>query len=240
MSCSALGARICLMDDLLTFAIGDVHGCFDKLQSLLRFCDSARANREARYILIGDYIDRGPDTLEVIDLLMQRQLNEGSQFVCLRGNHEQMLVAAAAEGRSDRDLMTWWGNGGEQTLDSYGISDPGLLPASHLKWIETLPLEVCDQKRLFVHAGIRPGVSVANQSEADLLWIREPFLSSEIPHELFVVHGHTPTRSRLPDLRFNRLNIDTGACFGGELTAAAFTEEKIGPEFFVNSRGDIW
>ena len=106
MSCSALGARICLMDDLLTFAIGDVHGCFDKLQSLLRFCDSARANREARYILIGDYIDRGPDPLEVIDLLMQRQLNEGSQFVCLRGNHEQMLVAAAAVGRSDRDLMT--------------------------------------------------------------------------------------------------------------------------------------
>jgi serine/threonine protein phosphatase 1 len=101
-------------------------------------------------------------------------------------------------------------------------------------------LEVSDQKRLFVHAGIRSGVSIAHQSEADLLWIREPFLSSEIPHELFVVHGHTPTKSRLPDLRSNRLNIDTGACFGRELTAAAFTDEKIEPEFFVNSCGDIW
>jgi serine/threonine protein phosphatase 1 len=228
------------MDDLLTFAIGDVHGCFDKLQALLRFCDSVRAKREARYILMGDYIDRGSDARKVVDLLMQRQLSEGSAFICLRGNHEQMLVVAAAEGRSDRDLMTWWANGGEQTLDSYGVNDPSSLPASHLKWIETLPLKVSDQKRLFVHAGIRPGISTANQSETDLLWIREPFLSSEIPHALFVVHGHTPTKSRLPDLRSNRLNIDTGACFGGELTAAAFTAEKTGPEFFVNSRGDTW
>jgi serine/threonine protein phosphatase 1 len=213
------------MDDLLTFAIGDVHGCFDKLQALLLFCDRARASREARYIFIGDYIDRGPDARKVVDLLMQRQLEEGSRFICLRGNHEQMLVVAAAEERSDRDLMAWWTNGGEQTLDSYGVNDPSSLPTSHLGWIETLPLKISDQKRLFVHAGIRPG---ANQSEADLLWIREPFLASEFPHESFVVHGHTPTKSRLPDLRSNRLNIDTGACFGGELTAAAFKKKRWG------------
>jgi serine/threonine protein phosphatase 1 len=228
------------MDDLLTFAIGDVHGCFDKLQDLLLFCDRTRADREARYIFVGDYIDRGPDARKVVDLLMQKQLEHGGRFICLRGNHEQMLVAAAAKERYDRDLMTWWANGGEQTLDSYGVNDPSSLPASHLGWIETLPLKLLDQKRLFVHAGIRPGISIANQFEADLLWIREPFLSSEIPHELFVVHGHTPTKSRLPDSRPNRLNIDTGACFGGELTAAAFTEEQVGPTFFVNSRGDIW
>jgi serine/threonine protein phosphatase 1 len=228
------------MDDLLTFAIGDIHGCFDKLQALLLFCDRARGGREARYIFIGDYIDRGPDARKVVDLLMQKQLDEGHRFICLRGNHEQMLVVAAAQGRSDRDLMTWWTNGGEQTLDSYGVNDPSSLPASHLGWIETLPLKISDQKRLFVHAGIRPGISTANQSETDMLWIREPFLSSKVSHELFVVHGHTPTESRLPDLRSNRLNIDTGACFGGELTAAAFTEERVGPTYLVNSRGDIW
>jgi serine/threonine protein phosphatase 1 len=228
------------MDDLLTFAIGDVHGCFDQLQELLLFCDRARATREARYIFIGDYIDRGPDARKVVDLLMQKQREEGERFICLRGNHEQMLVVAADEQRSDRDLMTWWGNGGEQTLDSYGVNDPGSLPASHLEWIKRLPLKFTDQKRLFVHAGIRPGISIANQSERDLLWIREPFLSCEMPYELFVVHGHTPTKSRLPDLRPTRLNLDTGACFGGELTAAAFTEESVGPTFFVNSRGHIW
>jgi serine/threonine protein phosphatase 1 len=112
------------MEDLLTFAIGDVHGCFDKLEALLLACDRVRAGREARYVFIGDYIDRGPDARKVIDLLRHKQLSEGSRFVCLRGNHEQMLIGAAAEGRSDRDLMTWWANGGEQTLDSYGVNDP--------------------------------------------------------------------------------------------------------------------
>ena len=77
------------MDDLLTFAIGDVHGCFNKLQALLLFCDRARASREARYIFIGDYIDKGPDARRVVDLLMQKQLEEGRRFICLRGNHER-------------------------------------------------------------------------------------------------------------------------------------------------------
>jgi hypothetical protein len=124
------------MEDLLTFAIGDVHGCFDKLEAILLACDRVRAGREVRYVFIGDYIDRGPDARKVIDLLMDEQLSEGSRFVCLRGNHEQMLILAAAEGRSDRDLMTWWANGGEQTLDSYGVNDPSSLPAPHLEWIK--------------------------------------------------------------------------------------------------------
>src|SRR5580704_17380678 len=153
------------MDDLLTFAIGDVHGCFDQLQDLLLFCDRARANREARYIFVGDYVDRGPDARKVVDLLMQKQLEQGDRFICLRGTHDQMLVAPAAEGGSDRDLMTWWANGGEQTLDSYGVNDPRSLPASHLGWMATLPLKILDQKRLFVHAGIRPGIPIANQRE---------------------------------------------------------------------------
>jgi serine/threonine protein phosphatase 1 len=228
------------MEDLLTFAIGDVHGCFDKLEALLLACDRVRAGREVRYVFIGDYIDRGPDARKVIDFLMHKQRSERSRFICLRGNHEQMLIVAAAEGRSDRDLMTWWANGGEQTLDSYGVNDPSSLPAPHLEWIKALPLMFADQKRLFVHAGIRPGIAISDQTEDDLLWIREPFLSSKASHDTFVVHGHTPTKSRLPDLRSHRLNLDTGACFGGELTAAAFTDQRARPLCFINSLGAVW
>ncbi|MBR1285386.1 serine/threonine protein phosphatase [Bradyrhizobium sp. AUGA SZCCT0177] len=228
------------MEDLLTFAIGDVHGCFDKMEALLLACDEVRAGREVRYVFIGDYVDRGPDTRKVIDLLMRRQLSEGHRFICLRGNHDQMLITAASDRRSDRDLMNWWANGGEQTLDSYGVNDPSALPAEHLKWIKALPVRFADQKRLFVHAGIRPGTSIADQSEDDLLWIREPFLSFKADYGIFVVHGHTPTKSRLPDLRSHRLNLDTGACFGGELTAAAFLNQKAQPLFFVNSLGAVW
>jgi serine/threonine protein phosphatase 1 len=119
------------------------------------------------------------------------------------------------------------------------VDAPSDLPASILDWMRNLPLQTRDPHRLFVHAGIRPGTPLSSQSEEDLLWIREPFLSSRDKHEAFVVHGHTPTRSRKPDLLSNRLNIDTGACFGGHLTAAAFSDEKIGPLFFINDKGEI-
>jgi serine/threonine protein phosphatase 1 len=228
------------MNDVLTFAVGDIHGCFDKLRALLRACDDLGAGHDVRYVFVGDYIDRGPDARQVIDLLMVKQRTAASQFVCLRGNHEQLLTGAAAAGRSDRDLMQWWANGGEQTLDSYGVKDPSALPSHHLAWIKALPLRFADPKRLYVHAGLRPDVALADQTEDDLLWIREPFLSSNTHYGALVVHGHTPTASGRPDLRANRLNLDTGACFGGELTAAAFRDHAARPAFFVDSLGTVW
>jgi serine/threonine protein phosphatase 1 len=225
--------------NLITFAIGDIHGCFDKLQSLLAACEGIGAGQRARFLLVGDYVDRGADSEQVLDFLIRRQVVEGDRFVCLRGNHEQMLIRAAARSRSDRELMTWWGNGGEQTLASYGVDDPSDLPPEHLDWMRSLPLQARDPHRLFVHAGIRPGVALTSQSAEDLLWIREPFLSSEEDHGVLVVHGHTPTRSRKPDLRPNRLNIDTGACFGGPLTAAAFSDSEGAPLFFIEDSGEI-
>ncbi|MCS3731376.1 metallophosphoesterase family protein [Bradyrhizobium betae] len=179
--------------NLITFAIGDIHGCFDRLQSLLAACDRIGAGRRARFILVGDYIDRGPDSKLVLDFLIRRQINRGDRFVCLRGHHEEMLTRAADKYRSDRDLMAWWGNGGEQTLESYGVDDPSDLPPKHLDWMRSLPLQTIDPHRLFVHAGIRPGVALSSQATGDLLWIREPFLSSEEDHGVLVVHGHTPT-----------------------------------------------
>lgn len=224
---------------MLTFAVGDVHGCFDELQALLAVCEVIRGGEDARFILIGDYIDRGPESKQVVDFLIRRQSDQGRRFICLRGNHEEMLVRAAEKERSDRDLMNWWANGGEQTLDSYGVNDPSDLPAEHLSWIQQLPRMHKDPYRLFVHAGIRPGVPVALQSEEDLLWMREPFLSSTDDHGVLVVHGHTPTTSRRPDLRANRLNLDTGACFGGPLTAAAFSSGRRAPMMFVTHTGEI-
>jgi serine/threonine protein phosphatase 1 len=88
-----------------------------------------------------------------------------------------------------------------------------------------------------VHAGVRPGVALDAQSGDDMLWIREPFLSSPLWHGALVIHGHTPTKTRAPDVRTNRVNLDTGACFGGPLTAAAFGSAQPGPLFFVNSDG---
>jgi serine/threonine protein phosphatase 1 len=224
----------------ITFAISDIHGCFDKLDSLIAACDLLSEGEDARFVFIGDYVDRGPDTRKVIDFLILSQLREPERLICLRGNHEAMLIDAANKDRSDRDPMNWWANGGEQTLDSYGVSDPNALPAQHLAWMKALPLRFSDRKRLYVHAGIRPGISIADQSEKDLLWIREPFLSCDNAHGALVVHGHTPTKSGLPDLRSNRLNIDTGACFGGPLTAALFTASQPTPSLFCNSNGDFW
>ena len=96
-----------------------------------------------------------------------------------------------------------------------------------------------DGKRLFVHAGISPGLPIELQKEDDLLWIREPFLSSQTDHGLLVVHGHTPTKTSKPDLRSNRLNLDTGACLGGPLTAAAFLDHALVPAAFIFDDGQI-
>jgi serine/threonine protein phosphatase 1 len=224
----------------MTFAVGDIHGCFDKLLRLIAACETASGDRSARFVFVGDYVDRGPDASKVIAMLIELQRQEQDRFVCLRGNHEELLTRAARPDRTDSDLMTWWANGGVATLDSYGVNDPSDLPAEHLTWIETLPFTLRDSRRLFVHAGIRPGVSIPDQAERDLLWIREPFLSSDARHGAFIVHGHTPTRSGLPDLRPNRLNIDTGACFGGQLTAALFSHAQTPPLMFINDLGETW
>lgn len=102
-----------------------------------------------------------------------------------------------------------------------------------------LPATFSDGKRLFVHAGISPGIPVQMQEENDLLWIREPFLSSQTDHGFLVVHGHTPTKNSKPDLQLNRLNLDTGACFGGPLTAAAFLDDTLLPVAFIFDSGQI-
>ena len=147
------------------------------------------------------------------------------------------------------DVNSWFSNGGEETLNSYarkqsslrvdpvlGIYDP--LLGAHARWLDTLPLSFQDEHRFYCHAGICPGVPLDRQEPYDLLWIRHEFLDSQYNHPKLIVHGHSPTMSG-PDLRINRLNLDTGACMGGKLTAAVFNDTQAAPlEFLSVGSGD--
>lgn len=213
----------------LTFAIGDVHGCLRKLMRLfdrcLRHCDE----QPGRFVFVGDYLDRGPDSRGVVEMLRRVQGELPGQVICLKGNHEAMMLDAV---RTDDDDL-WLLNGGGHTLLSYGIARAADMPRDILDWVDALPLSFDDGRRLFVHAGVNPFVPLDQQSEHDRLWIREPFLSSTRDYGRLIVHGHTPLAAGRPDLRPNRLNLDTAAVYGGPLTAAVFDEDKTGPVTFL-------
>lgn len=215
----------------LTYAIGDVHGSFEKLEALVERCKAHAGARASRLVFLGDYIDRGPRSRDVVGFLMTLQARRPTEVVCLKGNHEDMLGMARG---SDPRIAAWWiANGGGATLGSYGAERAADLPDEHLCWLASLPLTHDDGRRLFVHAGIDPARALDAQSEHELMWIREPFLSYEGRLDRFVVHGHTPLASGRPDLRPNRLNLDTGAVFGGPLSAAAFEAERSQPVDFL-------
>ena len=217
-------------DSLLTYAIGDVHGHVDKLLKLIERCREHANGRPMRIVLVGDYIDRGPDSRGVIGELNDLQRARPFEVICLRGNHEADMLACARGG----DPSQWLSNGGLQTLASYGLSHPRDIPRAHLNWITTLPLTYDDSRRLFVHAGVNPSLPLNAQNEVDLLLIREPFLSHRGQYDRLIVHGHTPTSSRRPDNRPNRVNVDTAAGYGGPLTAAVFSEVRTRPIEFLN------
>jgi serine/threonine protein phosphatase 1 len=212
----------------LTFAVGDIHGQNEKLGALLDRCWKLSDGRAARFVFLGDYIDRGPDSRAVIDTLIDLQARQPNLVICLRGNHEASLLAIVAGNESI--FPTWCNkNGGITTLKSYGVGDPAEIPATHLRWLNMLPLFHDDGRRFFVHAGIDPQRTLAEQREDDLLWIREPFLSSDIDFGRLIVHGHTPQHNFIPDQRPNRLNLDTAAAYGGPLTAALFDDSRTAP-----------
>lgn len=211
---------------MLTFAIGDVHGCLDQLTRLLDECRRFAKESPSTFIFLGDYIDRGPDSRGVINLVMDMP----DRVIALAGNHEDLLLASLTSGDA---MGRWLANSGSATLRSYGVTSPKDLPPDHLNWIRNLPTHHDDGQRFFVHAGIRPGIPLDEQTRDDMLWIREPFLTSAIDHGRLIVHGHTPQRDGKPDLYPNRINLDTGAVYGGPLTAAVFSEGERMPFKFV-------
>jgi serine/threonine protein phosphatase 1 len=223
------------MPALLTYAVGDIHGSYTKMKNLLSHCRDHCGQKVSRIVFLGDYVDRGRRSRDVVSHLIKMQAEAPEQIVCLRGNHEEMLLDAARTG----DERQWRGNGADATLASYGAGTAAELPPDHLKWFAALPLSISDEKRFFVHAGIRPGVPLKKQAKDDMLWIREQFLDDPRPHGQYIVHGHTPIEAMTPELRRNRLNLDTGACFGGPLTAAVFEDTTAGPKAFITDDGTI-
>ena len=206
------------------YVIGDIHGRLDLLIDVQRQIDQDKSRSPAEHtaeVYLGDYIDRGPDSAGVVSRLIVRAQETRAMF--LRGNHEQILLEFLAG--DDACLEPWRLVGGAATLLSYGIEATLLtrwslarevrnnvnakLPPEHRRFFEQTGSYICAGSYLAVHAGIRPGVRLEDQKTADLLGIRQEFLQYEGDFDFIVVHGHTPVTT--PDLRRNRINIDTGA-----------------------------
>jgi serine/threonine protein phosphatase 1 len=213
----------------LTIALGDIHGCNEMLDRLLERCFRHAGERPLRLVFLGDYIDRGPDSRGVVEKLIELQQRMSGRVICLRGNHEALLLEAL-----DGNMGQWLLNGGDTTLSSYRVRHVDALPREHLAWFKTLRNSFDDGLRFFVHAGVDPDRALDDQRDQDLVWIREPFLSRECDYGRLIVHGHTPLRSGRPDLRRCRLNIDTAAVYGGCLTAAVFAGEHAAPVAFLS------
>lgn len=226
-------------DNTVVYAIGDVHGCPWLLEQVFAWIAAHAAERPQErklIILLGDIVDRGPDSRGALDLLL-RGSPIGFEMICLRGNHEGMMLHAMEKGTG---INAWMDNGGDQTLSSYGIENTLFLnfpsagfvkeslrnavPAQHRDFL--VNTRFCHQEGdfLFVHAGIRPGVDIAHQSPEDMMWIRREFTESLADFGVIVVHGHTVTAE--PRERINAIGLDTGAVMTGRLSCLALWDDQ--------------
>jgi serine/threonine protein phosphatase 1 len=230
-----------LPEGVRIYAIGDVHGRADLLDRVLSRIDAHIAARPAArpiHLLVGDYIDRGPASREVLDQLITR--SQGREMVFLRGNHENFIRAFLQEPAT---LREWSRIGGLETLMSYGLQPAinadadvqrelakafnAALPVSHRHFLSRLSSSFNCGDYFFAHAGVRPGTPFVKQRDDDLLWIRDEFLLHEEDFGKIVVHGHTPVRE--VDIRHNRINIDTGAYATGRLSCLIIEGDHVEP-----------
>ncbi|MBP1848254.1 serine/threonine protein phosphatase 1 [Rhizobium petrolearium] len=202
-----------------TFAIGDIHGCLRELVDMLGHVEEQEAS--GHVVFVGDYIDRGPDSRGVLDLVMAGPRKDGWRWTTLKGNHEDMMVRACRYG--GRQKAIWVENGGHQTLASFG----GTVPDDVIKWCAALPAIHVDDHRIFVHAGVDETMPLDRQREHDLLWKRFPEDYTADFWGRHVCHGHTPFSGN-PRTVGNRTNIDSGCVFGGALSCAVFDDDRPG------------
>ena len=225
-----------------TIAIGDIHGCLKELKALMGHIQHFTLGNTKKFIFLGDYIDRGPDSKGVIEYLMDFDKNnetreESEKDIFLMGNHEANLLSIIAGHIPKENYFFNKSMGGRATLNSYHAdSSVDLIPSDHIQWMSKCQLAYYDGKRFFVHAGINREKPLDKQNSIDLLWIRDKFLNDDRKENYggYVVHGHTPIGV---EIKSNRLNLDSACVFGGVLTAAVFNNEKEGPTHLINHRG---
>jgi serine/threonine protein phosphatase 1 len=210
------------------FVVGDIHGCSQELEDMITAC---ALEREDRVVFLGDYIDRGPGSREVVDFLLDLQADKVCTLTFLKGNHEDMFL----------DFLGYFGhfgesflvNGGVATLKSYGIPQEmegreaaSRLSPQHLEFFRQLERYVAIEDTLCVHAGVNPLRSLAAQEEEALFWIRQEFISHPHPLPYTIMFGHTPHREVLFDLPY-KVGLDTGLVYGGKLSCLEVTEKKL-------------
>ncbi|MEP5631239.1 MAG: metallophosphoesterase family protein [Tateyamaria sp.] len=219
------------------YAIGDIHGQKAELDRVLALIE-ADGGQDANVVFLGDYTDRGPDSRAVLDTLVNGQQDKRN-WTFLKGNHDRMFEWFMQKPlQHDPYLMVelYWLHprlGGDTTLASYGVDASGrrrekdvqaeahaAVPASHIAFLQGLQLSHVVGNLMFAHAGIRPGVAIEDQTEEDLLWIRQEFHSFTEAFPKLIIHGHTPVDT--PTHYGNRVNLDTGAGYGKPLTVAVF------------------
>jgi len=196
-----------------TYVIGDIHGCLDPLQRLI---EKVKPKQGDELIFVGDYIDRGPESRQVVDYLLELP----HRRIFLMGNHEKMLL----DFLDGEDQEMFLANGGQATLRSYG-GDADDIPDAHRAFFKSLRPMYETADYLFVHAGIRPMVPLAQQQIRDLVWIRHEFFQFIGRFPKPVVFGHTPLRQVL--MAEDRIGIDTGCVYGGKLTCLKLPERRI-------------
>jgi serine/threonine protein phosphatase 1 len=204
----------------MTYAIADLHGRYDLLTAAIDAIAEHAAGREFKIVTLGDYVDRGPQSRQIIEYLMGAQ-DAGAPIICLKGNHEDMMHETLM---APLDPNWWVGNGGETTLKSYNNE----VPSNHLHWIKNLPKMHVDKHRVFVHAGIDPTRKLDDQNDEHLMWFRYIEGTDEGHGDRHVVHGHTPNPHGPVKLK-NRTNLDTLAWRTGRLVIAAFDDDMPGP-----------
>lgn len=227
-------------DGTIVYAVGDVHGRLDLLQTLeQRIVDDARMRDAGRRVIVylGDFVDRGYESRAVIEHLLETEI-DGFEQVFLMGNHEEYLIRFLEDSSKARG---WFANGGIETLMSYGVIAGGsgatdselarvqsefrlALPDSHKSFLANLPVMHREGDYVFVHAGIRPGVAIEDQDPEDLRWIRSDFLEDKRDYGVVVVHGHTITEH--PVDRPNRIGVDTGAYASSRLTCVVLADDR--------------
>ncbi|MCI5115814.1 MAG: serine/threonine protein phosphatase [Candidatus Electrothrix sp. AW1] len=206
-----------------TCVIGDIHGCLNSLQTLLKLIE----NEAGTFVFLGDYIDRGAESKEVVECILDFK-KKHRNVITLLGNHEIMLINFL-RGYDDGTFLR---AGGKETLISYGIKPrtkpekaARLFPERHLNFFRELPLLWENEHGIYAHAGVEPGVHLTRQVSSYCLWVRDEFIETPYTFSKTIIFGHTVFQE--PLVQENKIGIDTGAVYGGKLTALLLPEKKF-------------